>query len=140
MRPYISFITLGVANLERALKFYRDGLGLPTDGIVGEELNDGAVAFFDLQNGLVFALWPRSSLARQCGVDLGESDSSGLLLAHNVNSKEEVDTLLAHAVEAGATLTRPAADFSWGGYGGVFKDLDGHLWEIVFNPKAPFQA
>lgn len=137
MESSISYITLGVANLEKAVAFYRDGLGLETKGIIGEEHNDGAVAFFKLNSGLTLALWPRQSLARQCGVAFGAIDSSGLLLAHNTTSITQVDDILAQARAAGASITKPASEFPWGGYGGVFKDPDGHLWEVVFNPKAP---
>ncbi|RTE87724.1 MULTISPECIES: VOC family protein [Gammaproteobacteria] len=136
MEATISYITLGVSDLKRAVEFYQKVLGLKTKGIIGEEFNDGAVAFFKVNTDLTLALWPRESLARQCGVPLGSPNSSGLLLAHNVGSTEKVDQVIASALKAGATLTKEAAEFPWGGYGGVFMDLDGHLWEVVFNPNS----
>lgn len=134
MKPSISFVTLGVDDLERAVEFYRDGLGLPTKGIVGSEFAHGAVAFFNLQAGLKLALWPRRSLAADAGVQLQAPSVTEFSLAHNVASKEEVDRLLQQARQAGATIVKtPQATF-YGGYAGYFQDPDGHLWEVVFNP------
>lgn len=134
MEPRITVITLAVDDLERSLAFYRDGLGWPSQGIVGTEFPDGAVAFFDLAHGLKLALWPRESLARDAGVELDRRSSTELSLGHNVRSPEEVDRAYGSAVAAGATgVKEPAATF-WGGYAGYFEDPDGHLWEIVYNP------
>lgn len=130
----ISYITLGVDSLERSLAFYRDGLGLATKGILGEEFNNGAVVFFDFQPGLKLALWPRKSISEECGVPLGTPDSAGFMLAHNVANEAAVDAIVQQVINAGATIVRPAKRFSWGGYGAVFQDLDGHLWEVVWNP------
>lgn len=130
----ISYITLGVDDLPRAVAFYRDVLGLATKGIVGSELDHGAVAFFDFQPGLKLALWPRASISAECGVPLGAADPAGMMLAHNVASTQAVDDILAHVANAGATITRAARSFAWGGYGGMFQDPDGHLWEVVWNP------
>ncbi|RUO18368.1 VOC family protein [Aliidiomarina haloalkalitolerans] len=130
----ISYITLGVDDLERSLRFYRDGLGLATKGIIGSEHNHGAVVFFDFQPGLRLALWPRKSISAECHVSLSAPDSSGFMLAHNVRKRSDVDTIVAQAQAAGAEIVRAPKEFSWGGYGGVFKDPDHHLWEVVWNP------
>ena len=134
MKPRISVITLGVDDLERALHFYRDGLGLQTDGIIGKEFEHGAVAFFDLQAGLKLALWPRASLVHDSGVALAPASSSEFSLGHNVGSKAEVDAVMQQAEKAGARIIKPAHDTFWGGYAGYFKDPDQHLWEVVWNP------
>jgi len=135
MRPRVTLITLGVDDLEAAVRFYRDGLGFPTEGVVGEEFEDGAVAFFDLQPGLKLALWPRRSLAKDAEVPVTPRSPSDFALAHNVRSAAEVDEVMATAAAAGATITRPAAKAFWGGYTGVFQDPDGHLWEVAYNPQ-----
>src|ERR1041384_4637372 len=135
MKPRVSVITLGVDDLDRALAFYRDGLGLPSHGIVGQEFEHGAVAFFELQGGSLLALWPRSSLARDTGLPVSPSSPTDLSLGHNVRRREEVDALLAQAERAGARVVkRPGATF-WGGYSGYFQDPDGHLWEVAWNPQ-----
>lgn len=135
MKPRITLVTLGVDDLERALQFYREGLGLPGDGVVGAEFEHGAVAFFELQGGLRLALWPRQSIAAETGIPQGPRSATEFMLAHNVGSKSAVDALLAQAVAAGATLVKPAQDAFWGGYTGCFQDPDGHLWEIAWNPQ-----
>ena len=127
-------MTLGVEDLERSLRFYRDGLGFPTQGIVGTEYEHGAVAFFDLQKGLKLAIWPRTSLAHEAHVPLGPRSATEFMLGHNVASKVEVDAVMARAKLAGAAITDPAHDAFWGGYTGSFQDPDGHLWEVVWNP------
>jgi uncharacterized protein len=137
VKPRISLITLGVEDLERALRFYRDGLGWPTQGIAGAELEHGAVAFFELQYGLKLALWPRASIAHDTGLATGKANSGNIVLAHNVASKEEVDAVMAQASAAGARAVKPAQDTFWGGYAGYFQDPDGHLWEVAFNPQWP---
>ena len=135
MKATISVITLGVDDLERSVAFYRDGLGLGTDGIVGAEFEHGAVAFFDLQQGLKLAVWPRRSLAHDAGLTVGPPSATDLSLGHNVSSKAEVDAVMQQASAAGATLVKAAQDTFWGGYAGYFQDPDGHLWEVVYNPK-----
>jgi uncharacterized protein len=135
MKPRITVITVCVDDLERSVRFYRDGLGLKTDGIIGKEFEYGAVAFFDLQAGLKLALWPRKSLARDSGLALGKPSATELSLGHNVSSRAEVDAVMAQAVLAGATLVKAAQDTFWGGYGGYFQDPDQHLWEVVWNPQ-----
>lgn len=135
MKPRISLITLGVDDLERSVAFYRDGLGLPTEGIVGKELESGAVAFFELQGGLRLALWPRANLASDAGLALGAASATEFALAHNVSSRAEVDAVMAEARSAGAAILKPARDTFWGGYAGYFQDPDGHLWEVAWNPQ-----
>lgn len=135
MKPRITVITLGVDDLERALRFYRDGLGLSTQGIVGAEFEHGAVAFFDLQAGLKLALWPRASIAHDAGLAVASAAPTECTLGHNVGSKKEVDTVMAQATAAGATIVKSAHDTFWGGYAGYFQDPDQHLWEVVWNPQ-----
>jgi uncharacterized protein len=135
MKPRITLVTLGVDDLERALRFYRDGLGLETEGIVGTEFEHGAVAFFDLQAGLRLALWPRASLAHDAGIGVTARSATEFSLAHNVRSKGEVDAVMAQAARAGARLLKAAQDTFYGGYAGYFQDPDGHLWEVAWNPQ-----
>lgn len=137
MKPRITVITLAVDDLERAVRFYRDGLGLRTEGIVGQEFEHGAVAFFELQAGLRLALWPRASLAHDAGLPPGTPSATELSLGHNVASRAEVDAVMAQAKGAGAHVVKPAGDTFWGGYAGYFQDPDGHLWEVVWNPGLP---
>lgn len=134
MRPRITVITLGVDDLERSLGFYRDGLGLRTGGIIGTEFEHGAVVFFELQSGVRLALWKRSSIAHDTGLPTGDPCPTNFTIGHNVNSRAEVDIVMEQAVEAGATIVKPAAETFWGGYGGYFHDPDCHLWEVVWNP------
>lgn len=134
MKPRITVLTLGVDDLERAVTFYRDGLGLPTQGIIGQEFEHGAVAFFDLQAGLKLAVWNRKDLSHEAKVPLSPPSSTEMTIGHNVSSKEEVDIIMELARKAGATITDPAHEAFWGGYSGHFMDPDGHLWEVVWNP------
>lgn len=135
MNPHISVITLGVDDLERAVAFYRDGLGWPTQGIVGTEFEHGAVAFFKLQGGLRLALWPRRSLAADTGLPHPQPRNAlECSLGHNVGSREAVQALMAQAQRAGAHIVKPAQDTFYGGHAGHFQDPDGHLWEVVYNP------
>lgn len=134
MKARISVITLGVDDLERSLAFYRDGLGLPTEGIVGTEFADGAVAFFRTNDGLTLALFPRASLARDARVSVDPPSATEFSLAHNVASRQEVDALMRQAEVAGARITDAARERFWGGYAGYFQDPDGHLWEVAWNP------
>jgi hypothetical protein len=137
MQPRITVITIGVDDLEASLRFYRDGLGLKTDGIIGTEYEHGAVAFFELQAGLRLAIWPRSSISSDSGVPESSGSPTDFTLGHNVGSRQAVDEVMAQALEAGASLVRPAHDTFWGGYAGYFQDVDGHLWEVVWNPDIP---
>lgn len=134
MKPRVTLITLGVDDLERAVMFYRDGLGLPTKGIVGKEYPHGAVAFFLLQGGLRLALYSRQDLALDAHVPVTPPSSSEFSLAHNVASRSEVDDVLRQAEQAGGTIVKPAQDAFWGGYSGYFRDPDQHLWEVAWNP------
>lgn len=129
MEPRISLITLGVQDLARALRFYRDGLGLPTTWSA-----DRGVVFFQT-SGTCLALYPVSELAKDIGWSEAEPRAafSGVTLAHNVREREEVDRLLQQAVAAGGKLEKPGQDTFWGGYAGYFSDLDGHLWEVAWG-------
>lgn len=135
MKPRITVITLGVDDLEVSLGFYRDGLGFPTEGIIGKEFEHGAVVFIPLQPGLRLALWPRTSIGHDTGLVVGPTRATEMTLGHNVGSREEVDAVMATAEAAGAVITKAAHDTFWGGYSGYFQDPDGHLWEVVWNPQ-----
>ena len=135
MKPRISLITLCVDDLEKSVGFYRDGLGLKTQGIIGTEFEYGAVAFFDLEGGLKLALWPRASLAKDSGLAVARPSATEFALGHNVSSKAEVDAVMEQAKRAGAVVIKPAHDTFWGGYAGYFQDPDGHLWEVAWNPQ-----
>jgi len=134
MNPHITVLTLAVADLERSVAFYRDGLGFPTKGIIGTEFENGAVAFFNLQSGLKLALWPRISLATDTGLPVQTPSATELSIGHNVSSEEEVNAVMLQAVQAGARIVKPAHATFYGGYAGYFQDPDGHLWEVAFNP------
>ena len=134
MKPRISVFTLGVADLEKSVAFYRDGLELKTDGIIGKEFEYGAVAFFDLQNGLKLALWPKKSISKDTNITEQATSSLEFTIGHNVNGKEEVDVIMQQAENAGAKIIKTAQDTFYGGYAGYFQDPDEHLWEIVWNP------
>ncbi len=135
MKPRISLITLAVDDLEKSLRFYRDGLGMQTQGIVGAEFEYGAVVFFDLQPNLKLALYPRKSLAKDSGLTLGTSSALEFSIGHNVSSRTEVDQVMEQATNSGAVIVKSAQDTFWGGYAGYFQDLDGHLWEVAWNPN-----
>ena len=143
MKPRIHVITLAVSDLERSMAFYRDGLGLSTVGVIGTEwpgdetTPDGATVTFVLHGGLILSLYPRSELAKDAGIPSGPARSGEFSIGHAVHTREEVDAVLASAVAAGATLTGPAHDRPWGIYSGYFRDLDGHLWEVLWNPALP---
>jgi catechol 2,3-dioxygenase-like lactoylglutathione lyase family enzyme len=133
-------ITLAVADLERALAFYRDGLGLQSAGVTGtaftgDEVNPaGDVVMFHLDGGLILALYPRTELAKDAGIAPTAAHPGEFSIGHLVDTRAAVDDLLAQAQAAGATLTDAAHDRPWGIYSGYFRDLDGHLWEIIWNP------
>lgn len=137
MKPRITIITLGVDDLERSLRFYRDGLGFPTEGIVGTEFEHGAVAFFELQPGLMLAIWRRADIAHDANLPITPRSATEFTIGHNVGSQEEVDAVMAQAERAGAKIVKPAGKTFWGGYAGYFQDPDGHLWEIAWNPRMP---
>jgi uncharacterized protein len=135
MQPRITVVTIGVDDLERALHFYRDGLGLATEGIIGREFAYGAVVFIELQAGVRLALWPRRSIAHDAGLSLGATSPTEFTLGHNVSSKAEVDAVMQQARNAGAVIVKPAQETFWGGYAGYFQDPDSHLWEVAWNPQ-----
>lgn len=135
MKQRLSVITLGVDDLEAAVRFYCEGLGLHTEGIIGTEFEHGAVAFFDLQGSLKLALWPRRSIAHDTGMAPTAQSPTDFTLGHNVSSRAEVDAVMQQAQAAGAAIVKPAHPTFWGGYSGYFQDPDGHLWEIVWNPQ-----
>ncbi|HEY4133421.1 MAG TPA: VOC family protein [Gemmatimonadaceae bacterium] len=135
MKARLTLLTLGVDDLERAVRFYRDGLGLATPGIVGKEFEHGAVAFFDLQAGVRLGLWARSDLAFDTGLAVTPRSATEFSMAHNVASREEVDQVMKEARAAGATIVKEAHDTFYGGYAGYFQDPDGHLWEVAWNPQ-----
>ena len=142
MKARLDVITLAVHDLERAVAFYRDGLGLPTKGIVATEFQAterdaaGAVAFFPLQGGLLLALYPRRELAKDAGIADSPVSPGEFSLGYIADSAAEVDALLERAVTAGAHRTEPPRTRPWGIYSGYFRDPDGHLWEVIWNPKA----
>ncbi|GLQ54269.1 VOC family protein [Devosia nitrariae] len=134
MKPRISVLTIGVADLEQSLAFYRDGLGLPTEGIVGREFEHGAVAFFELSGGLKLAIWPQDDIAYDTGLARTPVSSTSFTIGHNVVRREEVDEVMGEARRAGAEIIKAAQETFYGGYAGYFRDPNGHLWEIVWNP------
>lgn len=141
MQGRIDVITLAVADLDRAHEFYRDGLGLESRGVLGAEYTGddvnpaGAVAMFQLENSLILCLYPRTELAKDANVALGPAKTGEFSIGHAVNSRDEVNVLLGQAEAAGATLTDRAHDRAWGIYSGYFRDPDGHLWEVLWNPR-----
>jgi catechol 2,3-dioxygenase-like lactoylglutathione lyase family enzyme len=135
MKPRIKVFTLGVSDLEKSLAFYRDGLGLPTQGIIGTEFEDGAVVFFNMNDDLILALYPKSALAKDAKVSEGLPSPAEFSVGHIVGSKREVDEVMEQAEKAGARITDRPHERFWGGYSGYFQDLDGHLWEIAWNPE-----
>jgi len=135
VKPRIKVITLSVCDLEKSLAFYRDGRGLPTKGIIGTQFQDGAAAFFHLNDDLILALYPKAALAKDAKVPVSPPSLAEFSIGHNVRSKQEVDAVMKQAEKAGARITDPAHDRFWGGYSGHFQDLDGHLWEIAWNPQ-----
>lgn len=135
MKPRISVLTLGVADLERSLAFYRDTLGLPTEGIIGREFEHGAVAFFELSGGLKLAIWAQDDIAHDTGLLKNPVSPTAFTIGHNVSRREEVDGIMKVVASAGADIVKAAQDTFYGGYAGYFRDPDGHLWEIVWNPQ-----
>jgi catechol 2,3-dioxygenase-like lactoylglutathione lyase family enzyme len=136
----VDVITLAVEDLERALRFYRDGLGFESRGVVGTQWTDeesganGAIAVFKFESGLLLSLYPRSDLAKDAAIPAGKPRPGEFSLGQLVQSRAEVDALLEKAEAAGAAVTTPR-ERPWGIYSGYFRDLDGHLWEIIWNPN-----
>jgi len=136
VEPRVSLLTLGVSDLERAVAFYRDGLEWPKPDVGGDE-----VAFFKT-GGVVIALFPRASFAADAGVDVDDVESGGFprfSLAHIVAEEEQVDSVLAEAAEAGATIVKEAQEIFFGRHG-FFADPDGFVWEVAWNPSFPMAA
>jgi hypothetical protein len=137
----IHVITLAVSDLDRALRFYRDGLGLATSGVTGTEYHgddaspSGDVAMFHLGGGLTLALYPRSELAKDANIPFGPPKPGEFSIGHIVPRRADVDALLAQAVAAGATPTEEPHDRPWKIYSGYFRDPDGHLWEIIWDAR-----
>lgn len=142
MKARIDVITLAVADLERALAFYRDELGLSSSGVTGTRFAGdattpaGAVVMFELDGGLILALYPRSELAKDAGIDVGKPKVGEFSIGHFVESRADVDGLLARASSAGATVTDEPHERPWGIYSGYFRDPDGHLWEIIHRERS----
>jgi uncharacterized glyoxalase superfamily protein PhnB len=134
MEQRLTAVTLGVANLQRARRFYEKGLGW-----TASQAGDKDVAFFQA-NGLVIALWGRANLANDANLKDDGEGFSGIALAHNVRSREEVDAVLAKAGHAGARILKPGQETFWGGYAGYFADPDGHMWEVAWNPFWPLDG
>lgn len=134
MEPRISIITLGSTDLPRSIRFYRDGLGFPTDAA-----DDAPIAFF-MTGGTRLALYPRDRLAEDIapGLPVARDGFGGIALAHNVRRKEDVAAVLALAEKAGGRIVKPAQDTFWGGYSGYFSDPDGYFWEVAWRPMFSF--
>lgn len=127
MKPHLTLVTLGVKDLQKSLAFYKDGLGWPAKP-------QGDVVFIPLTNGVILSLYGRDDLAKDAGVNAEGSGFSGITLAHNAGSKEEVDAIFEAVKAAGATIVKAPKKAEWGGYSGYFSDPDGHLWEVAHNP------
>ena len=140
MKPQIHVITLGVADLDRALEFYRNGLGFPTEGLIGTEFKgdeatpDGTTAVFHLDRGMMLSIYPRTELAKDAAVAMAPGKPGEFSIGHLVASRAEVDDVISRAEAAGAIVTDPPHDRPWGIYSGYFQDPDGHLWEVICNP------
>ncbi len=135
MEQRLSMITLGVADLERAVAFYENVVGWKAAPSPSE------IAFFDL-GGLVFSLYPHDAMAKDMNAALDDSGDfayQGFALAHNARSKEEVDSIFARLKDNGATIVKEPEDVFWGGYSGYFSDPDGHSWEVAYNPHWAIQ-
>ena len=142
MDPRLNVVTLAVRDLDVSLSFYRDGLGLPGK-IIGTEYTDavsgasGAVAFFELQGGLILALYPRRDFIKDAAVPDAPPSQVEFSLGYLTRSRAEVDEIIRRAAAAGARVTEAPRERGWGIYSGYFADPDGHLWEIIFNPAMP---
>ena len=135
MKPRVNVITLGVDDLEQSMRFYKEGLGLPTEGVVGKEFEHGAAVFFNLKGGLILSLYPRKEIAWDARVAPGQPSATEFTIGHLVNSRKEVDQVMRQAEKAGGAISKPAERTFWGGYAGYFQDPNGHLWEVVWNPQ-----
>lgn len=134
MQPRFTVLTLAVQDLEKSVDFYKK-LGWKTDGIIGTEIENGAVAFFDLPHGMKLALWPQKYLQNDTGLHVTTPNNpTTFTIGYNVNSRQEVEKVLEHVRALGATIVQEPTGRDWGGYTAYFQDLDGHMWEIVYNP------
>ena len=142
MQPRIHVLTLAVDDLHGSLRFYREGLGLESPGVIGTEFKaddvnpGGAAAMFVLEDGLILSLYSRGDLAKDATIPMSPPSAGEFSIGQLVGSRADVDSVLAQAVAAGATLTADPHDRPWGIYSGYFRDPDGHLWEIIFNPAS----
>jgi len=140
VKPRIHVVTLAVADLDRALVFYRDGLGFRTEGLIGTEFTgsdsapDGTTAVFHLDGGLMLSIYPRSELAKDAAIAPSGPKPGEFSIGHVVASRAEVDAVIAQAEAAGAAVIEAPHERPWGIYSGYFQDPDGHLWEIIWNP------
>lgn len=134
MEPRISIVTLGVADMGRAFRFYHEGLGFPTSGSP-----DAGIVFFQT-GGTCLAIYPAEKLAEDVAPDRDGKRSGfpGFTLAHNTREKDDVDAILERAAAAGGRIEKPAADTFWGGYSGYFSDPDGNLWEVAYSDQWQF--
>ena len=128
MRQKLNLITLGVNDMAKAINFYEKGLGWKKSSASQDD-----ISFFQL-GGIVFSLYPRTLLAKDAAVDEKGSGFSGITLSHNTKSEQEVDEVLKEVERLGAMIIKPAEKVFWGGYSGYFKDPDGHLFEVAYNP------
>lgn len=135
MKQRINILTLGVNDLNKSMKFYRDGLGWKTQGIIGTEYENGEVVLFDLDNGMKLSLYERKNLAWDSTLKLQTESATEFSIGYFVNNNKEVNTIMEQAKKAGAKIIKPAQKTFWGGYAGYFQDIDGHLWEIGYNPS-----
>ena len=135
MESRFTVLTLGVDNLEKSFTFYHEGLGLASKGIIGKEFEHGDVAFFDLKNGMILALYSRDNLAWDSRFKKSKPSSTEFSIGYTTRNEAEVDSIMEQAKKAGAKIARPAQKTFWGGYSGYFQDPDGHLWEIAYNPN-----
>lgn len=135
MKQRINLLTLGVTDLKKSMKFYQDGFGWQTQGIVGTEHENGAVVLFELDNGRMLCLYERKNLAWDSNLKLQPESATEFSIGYFVNSDKEVDTIMKQVQKAGAKITKSAQKAFWGGYHGYFQDIDGHLWEIGHNPS-----
>ena len=134
MKQRINLVTLGVNDLEKSRDFYQK-MGWQTNGIVGTEYENGAVVMFELGGSMMLCLYERKNLAWDSEVALQPASATEFSLGYFVNSQEEVDTVMDRAKKTGANISKPAGQAFWGGYNGYFQDLDGHLWEVGYNPS-----
>jgi len=137
MRARVHALTLGVSDLERSLTFYRE-MGLHSRGVIGTEFAGddanpaGEAAMFELDDGFIISLYPRSELAKDAGVELARISGSATALGYFADSREEVDQVLEQAARAGGTVHGPTHERPWGIYAGHFSDPDGHMWEVLY--------